>query len=138
MMDLATFGAILTFALELEQRAQEFYKAGARDRLEEAFAALSQGSKKRADRIERTRREGVAEMILEPITGLHSEDYQVRLDAQAEAGERLEQALGLETVCAHFYRDSSEKMPVREVARTFQRMAKENQIRVRELEAVEL
>lgn len=137
-MELATFGAILTFALELEQKAQEFYEVGARGCLEEVFASLSQGSRKRADRIERTRREGIAEMLLEPISGLNSEAYQVRLDAGVEAGDRLEQAQGLEAVCARFYRDSSEKMPVREVARTFERMAKENQARVRELEVVEL
>lgn len=137
-MELATFGAIMTFALELEQQAQEFYEVGAREGVAEIFSALAGGSRKRVGRVERTRREGVAEMILEPITGLNSEAYQPELDAQVEPGERLEQAQRLEAVCARFYHDASEKLPIREVARTFQGMARENQARRKELVGFQL
>jgi rubrerythrin len=135
IMDLATFGAILSHALDLEGRAAAFYEQGAQGELEEFFSDLAKGSEKRARRAERTRREGVAEMILEPITGMNSEAYEVDLEAPDDPGERLEKALALETASERFYRDASEKMPVREVARTFQRMAKENQSRQKRLEA---
>jgi hypothetical protein len=134
IMDLATFGAILSHALELEGRAAEFYEKNAQGELEEVFNSLAQGSKKRASRAERTRREGVAEMILEPITGMRSEAYEVDLESSEQQAERLEKALALEAAAERFYRDASEKIPVREVARTFQRMAKENLSRQKRLE----
>lgn len=133
-MDLATFGAILSHALELEGRVAEFYKEGAQGELEQLFNSLAKGSEKRARRAERTRREGVAEMILEPITGINSEAYEVELESADAPGERLEQAIALETASERFYSDASEKIPVREVARTFQRMAKENRSRLKELQ----
>jgi len=78
-MELATFGAIMTFALEMEKQAADFYTEAAHGELEEIFSSLALDSRKRMKRLERTRREGVAEMILEPITGLNGDDYRVEL-----------------------------------------------------------
>lgn len=124
-MELGTFGAILRFAMELEQRAGDFYEqaTGA------TFHDLARGSRKRLSRLERARREMVSEMILESITGLEGDAYNVDLDPQADEVELLRQARILEQTCARFYQDAADKMPIREVIRLFQRLARESQKR---------
>jgi rubrerythrin len=137
-MDLATFGAILSYAMELEEQAAEFYAAAAKGELEEIFTDLERSSRKRAKRMERTRRESVAEMILEPIMDLNGNDYQT--DLSVDDGELilLERAITLEATSARFYQDAAEKLPIRDVVRTFTRMAKENEKRKTGLEAMNL
>ena len=132
-MELATFGAIMTFALELEQRAAVFYEEAAHGSLQEPFSDLARMAHKRAKRIERTRREGIAEMILEPITGMNGEDYLVELVPGRDEIERLSQAIRLAETSIRFYQDAAEKIPVKEVARTCQRMATESEKQKAEL-----
>jgi len=124
-MELGTFGAIMRFAMELEQRASDFYEqaAGA------TFHELARGSRKRLGRLKRARREMVSEMILESITGLDGDAYNVDLDPQADEAGLLRQARIWEQTCARFYQDAAAKMPIREVVRLFQRLARENQKR---------
>ena len=126
-MELATFGAIMSFALELEQRSAVFYEQAARGSLQEPFSDLAKMAHKRAKRIERTRREGIAEMILEPITGMKGEDYTVELVPEGDEIERLNQAINLVETSIRFYQDAAQKIPVKEVARTCQRMAQESE-----------
>jgi rubrerythrin len=126
-MELATFGAIMTFALELESRAAVYYEEAARGALKEPFLDLAKSARKRAKRIERTRREGVAEMILEPITGMDGEDYLVELMPDASELKLLDQAIRLVETSIRFYQDAAEKIPMKEVARTCQRMAQESE-----------
>jgi rubrerythrin len=128
-MELGTFGAIVSFALAWEQRAAAFYAQSARGALSERFEELAAGSRKRAERVERARREGVSEMILESIVGLDGDDYEVDLEVETTHASRIRQALALEAVSARFYRDAAAKLPIREVARLFRRLAKENERR---------
>ena len=128
-MELGTFGAILRFAMDLEEQAVGFYEGTARGGLEETFGELAQGSGKRLRRLERARREMVAEMILESITGLDGDAYHVDLDPGTDEVSLVQQAQALEKVAARFYRDAAEKMPIREVVRLFQRLARENEQR---------
>jgi hypothetical protein len=130
-MDLGTFGAIMGFALELEQSAADFYGKSPENAL---FVELAQGTEKRLQKLERARRENVAEMILESITGLDGDHYTVDLDA--EGGDTAEQALKLEQAAADFYRAAAAKMPIREIVRLFERLAKENDQRKAKLEGV--
>ena len=132
-MQLGTFGAILGFALELEEQAAEFYGEAAQGRLEELFRQLMQGSRKRLSRLERARREGVSEMILESITGLDSDAYCVELDPEVDEAERLRQAVALEETIHRFYQDAAKKMPIMEIVRLFQRLTKENEQRKAQL-----
>lgn len=129
-MELGTFGAILGFAIELEQRAASFYAQAARGDLADLFAEMERGSRKRIERLERARREGVAEMILESIRGLDSESFAIELDPSAETPNLLKQAQKLEETCARFYQNASTKLPIREVVRLFQRFVEENQQRL--------
>ena len=128
-MELGTFGAILRFAMDLEEQAVGFYEEATRGGLEETFGELARGSGKRLRRLERARREMVAEMILESITGLDGDAYHVDLDPGSDEAGLVRQAQALEETAARFYRDAAAKMPIREVVRLFQRLARENEQR---------
>ncbi len=132
-MQLGTFGAILRFAMELESQAAAFYEAAVQGVLADLFQEMARGSGKRLNRLERARREGVAEMILESIEGLDSSSYQMDLTADADTGQRLQQALALEEMTSLFYRDAAAKMPIQEIVRLFQQLADENMQRQGEL-----
>lgn len=132
-MELGTFGAILRFAMDLEQQAADFYEGAAGGGLEETFRELAQGSRKRLGRLERARREMVAEMILESITGLDGDAYRADLTPEASEAKLIRQAQVLEETSARFYRDAADKMPIREVVRLFQRLARENEQREAQL-----
>jgi hypothetical protein len=132
-MELGTFGAILRFALEWEERAAAFYEQAALGTTAALSQELARGARKRVRRLEQARREGVAEMILESITGLDGETYRVELDAGAPEAGRLEQARALEGQAARFYQDAAAKLPIREVARLFGQLAQENRQRLERL-----
>ncbi len=132
-MELGTFGAILRFAIQLEELAVAFYEAAARGRLEEPFRMLRQGCGRRLQRLERARREGVAEMILESIRGLDSNDYGVALDPKADEAALQRQAVALEEMMGRFYRDAAAKMPIPEISRLFRQLAEENEKRKAEI-----
>jgi rubrerythrin len=125
-MELGTFGAILGFAMDLEKRVAVFYGRAAPGDLGRVFDERVRDVKKRLRRLERARRELVSEMILESITGLDGDDYAVTLDAAADEEALLAQARDLEAASTRFYRDAATKMPIREVARLFERMADEH------------
>jgi len=121
-MELGTFGAILTFAMELEGQAAAFYERAAEHDPAGPYHTRARQARKRVVRLERARREGVSEMILEAIHGLSSEDYQVEPDP----GAALEaQAALLEATAARFYRDAAAKIPIPEIERLFRRMARD-------------
>ena len=122
-MELATFGAVLRCALDLEAQAASFYeRIGAQ---EPQLGAEADAARQRLQRLERARREMVSEMLLESISDLDDTPYQPVLDPTVDAPAA--QALYLEGVLARFYRDAGAKMPVREVARLFARLAAEHE-----------
>jgi rubrerythrin len=129
-MELGTFGAILTFALDFEGRITRFYQAaaaGAAGEAGAAFAELTAEGEKRAKVLERTRRECVAEMILEPISDFRSEDFPVEaVTSAANAAEWVKTALKIEVVAEKFYSTASAKVTVPEVARILKKVAKQH------------
>ncbi len=125
-MELGTFGAILRFAIELEQRAAAFYEQSAQAGGGALFEEMAQGARKRVGRLEQARREGVAEMILESISGLDGDRYTISLDPGADEAGRLAQARALEEAATRFYQDAAVKLPIREVSRLFQRLAQDH------------
>jgi rubrerythrin len=132
-MALTTFGAIISFASGMVKRGQEIYQAalektktpGIRDTLQE----LHKEQGKNLALMEMTRREHVTEMILEPITGLVQEDYETELDvpAQGTDTELLRIALSVEETQRKFFSDCSAKIPLPEVARIFQKVARKKE-----------
>ena len=135
-MELATFGAILGFALTLEEKRASFYEASAQADGGVLFEELARGARKRLARVERTRREGVAEMILEPISGLLAAQYQVEVTPTENQASLVQKAIALEETVLCFYRRAADKMPVREVARIFTRMADETEGHLQDLHAL--
>ena len=128
-MELNTFGALLKFALELEDAAARFYEEGVKAARDEAlrsgFAARVEWAKKNRQRLERVRREQVNEMLLESVEGLRESDYRAGGDASPGAADRelTASAAELESVCERFYRDAAERLSIPEVVRSFQRLA---------------
>ncbi len=122
-MNLGTFGAILRFAMELEEHAATFYAAAAQTGAEAPFEAFARSARKRLKRLERARREGISEMILESITGLDGDHYRVSPGPGTDAAEMP----ALEEAAVCFYRDAAAKLPIREVVRLFERLAREHE-----------
>jgi rubrerythrin len=73
-------------------------------------------------------------MILEPIMGVNGDDYQIQLLVDSDESTLLEQAISLEELSIRFYQDAAKKLPIREVTRTFIRLADENTRRKERLE----
>jgi chromosome condensin MukBEF MukE localization factor len=114
MSSLNTFGAILTYAIDLETRFAAYYRAA--ERADRAAAA-----EKRRTTLERVRRENVTEIKLEPIEGLSEDDYAVNWDDASDAGQRA-----VEQSAARFYADVAPKINVREAQRALERAGKDH------------
>jgi hypothetical protein len=136
-MQLATFGAILTHGIELERGVSELYQLVAGTRAGGPFGDLALACDKRMRRLERIRVEGVAEMILEPITGLDGEDYAITLDAGGSEDMKslLPRLLSAEEAACRFYQQASVKMPIGEVARQLLKIAREHEENLKSLQA---
>jgi hypothetical protein len=142
-MALTTFGAIMGFAGEMLRRTGEVYKAGIQKArnpgLREALQVLLTEEGKNQSLIEKTRRENVTEMILEPISGLRQEDYEtdVHVGDQADDRNLLKIALTLEALEKKFFSEASAKIPLPEVARIFRKMAQQKESNITKLKSLE-
>lgn len=114
MASLNTFGAVFTFAIELEAQLSAYYSGIGE-------AALAQAAEKRRKKLERVRRENVVEITLEPISGLDAADYALDLSDGAAAGQSA--AAG---TAAQFYRDAAPKINVRAAQRALERCGREH------------
>jgi rubrerythrin len=117
--------------MELEEKSEGFYKAAAKVATGDAtslFEELAGDVKKRMRRVEKSKRENITEMILEPITDFDSDDYSpdVEVPAGASVKELVKKAVAFEQVAVDFYTTASEKIATKEVARTLGKLAKEN------------
>jgi hypothetical protein len=143
-MALTTFGAIMGFAAEITGQTAEIYKAlgqKAKDLgLREVLQSLSVEGGKNHSLMEKTRRENVTEMILEPITGLHQEGYEIDLKVTDQMGDAdlLKAALAFEEREKKFFNDVSSKIPLPEVARIFRKMAQKKQENLEKLQNLAL
>mgnify|MGYP005865881817 CR=1 FL=1 len=115
MTALSTFGAVLTFAIDLEARLHDYYRAAGRaDRAQEAD--------KRRVKLERVRRESVLEITLEAIEGLDAGDYALNLNDTTAAGQQAN-----ERTAARFYAAAAPKINVREAQRVLERCGREHE-----------
>jgi len=135
-MPLPNFGAILTFAEELERQAAAFYRAWGQGPSRDLADGLARESDKNIKNVERIRRENVSEMILEPIVGFTRAPYATPPAEQAaldDAG-RLTAARDMEEKAAAFYRDAAEKLSaLPEVARLLARLGTQRAARLERL-----
>lgn len=115
MASLNTFGAILTFAIDLETQLRDYYQsAGEGGRAEDAD--------KRRVKMERVRRENVLEITLEAIEGLSEADYALNLADTSAGGQQA-----VEEIAARFYADVAPKINVRVAQRALERCGKEHE-----------
>ena len=143
-MTLTTFGAIMGFAGELVKQAEDHYRAlalRAKDStLKEVLEALSSEEVRNHALMMRARRENVTEMILEPVSGLHREDYEMdpKVPDHREDAEIIRAALILEERGKKFFQDASAKVPLPEVARIFRKVAQKKDENLQRLQGLGL
>lgn len=143
-MALSTFGAIMGFVAEVVGRTGEMYQAlaeKARDtNLKTALQGLAGEAAKNHSLIKQTRRENATEMILEPVTGLSQEDYEVDLKglSQTDDTDLLKIALLIKERGKRSFQDASGKVPVPEVARTFQKVGQKKEENLVKLQSLGL
>lgn len=141
-MPLTNFGAILNFAEKIEKGDRDFYQAAAQSPAavshQELFDAFAREGKKCVSLVQRTRRENVTEMILEPIRDFVRDSYQTT--AKYEEGSDLpaimETAISLENRAIRYYTDAAEKIrALPEVSRALKTLAKKRNKRLGQLQA---
>jgi len=132
-MPLENFGSILNFAEELESQDQEFYEAVAGNPAcsdhKQMFEQFAADAKKNLKTVQRTRRENVTEMILEPIKDFVRAPYcevcQAAPDMTAE--DALATANRLEDRAVRYYTEASVKINAQpEVARALKLLGKKH------------
>lgn len=114
MASLNTFGAIMTYAIDLETRLRDYYQAAGN-------SARAADADKRRQTLERVRRENVTEIKLEPIEGLNEANYALDLNDATGTGQHA-----VEQTAAQFYTDVAPKLNVREAQRALERAARQH------------
>jgi rubrerythrin len=143
-MALGTFGAIMGFAAEMVQQTRTFYRTMVQKAndpvLREALQVLLEEEGKNHSLMERTRRENVTEMILEPITGLHPGDYEIESEGmdQSKDANLLKMALLLEEREGRFFSEVSDRIPLPEVGRIFRKVAQKKEKSLAKLKTLDL
>jgi hypothetical protein len=116
MTSLNTFGAVMTYAIEMETRLRDYYQSiGQSDRAKDAES--------RRARLERVRRENVVEITLEAIEGLDEADFVMNLADTSEAGQQA-----AEETAARFYSSAAPKINVREARSALERCGKQHAV----------
>ncbi len=113
MAPLQNFGAVFTFAIEMENQVKAYYEAiGDADK---AKAAAD-----RVKKLERARREYVVEITLEPIDGLDTDSYALNVEDRSDAGQTA-----LVAKAQQFYQDAAPKINVRQAQRILEKCGKQ-------------
>ena len=142
-MPLINFGAILNFAEEIETQDLEFYTAAANNpacaEYKELFEQLAGNVKKNIQSVQRTRRENVTEMILEPIKDFTRAPFRLEPVSadNMSAAEALEIARKLEDRAQGYYLEAAEKIKaLPEVSRALKIIAKKRRAQHKKLDIV--
>ncbi len=131
-MELGTLGAVLAFAIKLEGHSAEFYQEAASlaqdSPASDVFLPLAKAKRKRKELLERSRRENINEMLLEPIGGLKGSDYLIETELSSQVGyyDALRLAMEWEEKSRRFYVDAAGRVNLVEVTRVFEKLAEEN------------
>jgi hypothetical protein len=123
-VSLTQFGSILSFAILLEEKLVGFYTNLASKEngiLSEEFSIRAKACVKRKQRLERSRRENITEITLEPIEGLDESNYRMDL-----SGKSLQDIDAIEKQIITFYFDVTPKINVLEARRVLKRCQNEH------------
>ncbi len=108
MVELNSFGSVLSFAIALEAQLRNIHE-------EAGNADAATAAEKNRQKLERVRRENVVEITLEPIEGLDAANYVIG------AGGTPDQS---EAVAAKFYADVAPKINVKAAQRALEQVGK--------------
>ncbi|MFW9944110.1 MAG: hypothetical protein ACFFB7_03855 [Candidatus Sifarchaeia archaeon] len=140
-MELSTAGAILSFALGMEEKVLAFYgwvqSVESFGESSEILDLVVNEHKSTERRLARLRRESVTEMILEPIHGFQSEDFEIDLKPPPNIDSQKCLALmkRLEATLSSFFRVAATKtMFLQEISLALERMATKTDLNLRLLE----
>ena len=115
-MPLTTFGAVLSFAEEMESGDRDFYLALAENpdcaQHRELLLRLAGEAAQRVKTAQRIRRENVTEMILEPIRDFQREPFLAGFGdpGAMNAADAIEACRVLEDRAARYYREAADKI----------------------------
>jgi hypothetical protein len=139
-MPLENFGSILNFAEEIESQDQEFYEIAAGNPAcsgyKSMFEQFAADAKKNVKTVQRTRRENVTEMILEPIKGFVRAPFCEVCETAPDmsADEALATARRLEDRAVRYYTEAAQKIKaLPEVARALKLIGKKHTAHVASL-----
>jgi len=142
-MPLINFGSILNFAEDIESQDAEYYARAAETQAgaphKDLFGRLAADARKRVKVVQRTRRENVTEMILEPIQDFTRAPFQCSLPdvAGSDTDKLLGCAREMETRALAYYQEAAAKLKaLPEVARELKRLAKKRKAHLNQLEAL--
>ena len=132
-MPLENFGSILNFAEELESQDKVFYSSVAANPAcaehKALFEQFEADAKKNIKTIQRTRRENVTEMILEPIRDFTRAPYceECQGAETMDASEALNSAKTLEERAERYFTEAAQKIKaLPEVARALKTIGKKH------------
>ncbi|MHA2249749.1 MAG: hypothetical protein ACXAD7_05275 [Candidatus Kariarchaeaceae archaeon] len=120
---LNQFGSVLTYAIELENSLAEYYRKAVENNQshQDELNLRSKASLKRKKKLERSRRENVTEITLEPIEGLDKNNYILNVEKYSP-----DVINSNEEVMVRFFTDAGPKLNVLESRRLFKRCHKEH------------
>ena len=139
-MPLENFGSILNFAEQIESEDQAFYEILVNNPAcaehKSVYEGLASDAQKNVKNIQRTRRENVTEMILEPIKDFVRAPFCEECQGadSLSAAEALETAKRLEERGLRYYTEAAEKIKAQpEVARALKMVGKKRKAHIRKL-----
>lgn len=142
-MPLISFGSILSFAEELEKKDEAFYAAAAANPAfaehKDLFDQFLKDTRKNIKNVQRTRRENVTEMILEPVKDFTRTPFCDEIDpAESKTiSEILEAAKCLEKRTERYYAEASVKIKaLSEVSRALKTIGKKHTTHLKKLDTL--
>ncbi len=113
----------MTYAIDLEDKLSKYYEEASKKGgiNSDEFKNRAKMSIKRKTKLERSRRENITEITLEPIEGLNQEDYKLNFSNLS-----LESFKATERIISKYYRDAGPKINVLESRRIFKKYCKEH------------
>ena len=142
-MPLENFGSILNFAEELETQDQEFYETVAGNPAcsehKQMFEQFAADAKKNVITVQRTRRENVTEMILEPIKDFVRAPFCEECEAAPSmtVEDAITAANRLEDRAVRYYTEAAAKIKaLPEVARALKLIGKKHKAHSEKLAAL--
>ena len=142
-MPLASFGSILTFAEEMEIQDMTFYSQAINNpecsALKSMFEQFIKESKKNIVIIQRTRRENVTEMILEPIQDFSRASFCIDvIDGSAiDSAEAVESTIIMEYRSVDYYTNAAVKIKVLpEVSNVLKKLKKKHSARLKKMDDI--